>query len=249
MVGAPAGVLEDYAALAEAFLLLHQATGSLHWLSRAEQLLGIVLDHFADGEGGFFDTADDAEALVVRPAEMTDGATPSGMSLACEALLTYAALTGSSRHREAAEAGLNRLSTVMARAPRFAGWALAVAEAALAGPYQVAVAGDPDGTSELRRAAWAAGSSRARWWFLASRTRRECRCWLTGRSSGASRPPTRAGVLSATFRSPSRVRCARAALAGEPAGALSAGQSPTFGAERGTKSRTRRRKSATSRCR
>ncbi|GAA1720809.1 thioredoxin domain-containing protein [Fodinicola feengrottensis] len=158
VVGAPAGVLEDYAALAEAFLLLHQATGSLHWLSRAEQLLGIVLDHFADGEGGFFDTADDAEALVVRPAEMTDGATPSGMSLACEALLTYAALTGSSRHREAAEAGLNRLSTVMARAPRFAGWALAVAEAALAGPYQVAVAGDPDGTSELRRAAWAAGS-------------------------------------------------------------------------------------------
>jgi hypothetical protein len=151
-------VLEDYGALAEGFLLLHQATGSLHWLARAGELLEVVLDHFADGEGGFFDTADDAEALVVRPAEFTDGATPSGTSLACGALLAYAALTGSDRHREAAETALDKLSALMGRAPRFAGWALAVAEAALAGPYQVAIVGDPERTSELRRAAWAANS-------------------------------------------------------------------------------------------
>ena len=39
-----------------------------------------VLAHFGDGNGGLYDTADDAEQLVRRPQDPTDSATPSGSS-------------------------------------------------------------------------------------------------------------------------------------------------------------------------
>jgi hypothetical protein len=58
--------------------------------------------------------------------------------------LTYSALTGSSRHRDAAEEALNALAPFLRRYPRFAGWAAAVGEAMVAGPLQVAVVDRPD---------------------------------------------------------------------------------------------------------
>ena len=64
------------------------------WLELAGALLDTALERFADGDGGFFDTADDAEALVVRPADPTDNATPSGLSALVAALVSYTALTG-----------------------------------------------------------------------------------------------------------------------------------------------------------
>jgi uncharacterized protein YyaL (SSP411 family) len=154
-VGDNAGVLEDYGCVAEALTVLHQATGEARWLAAAGDLLDVVLAHFGDGSGGFFDTADDAERLVRRPQDPTDNATPSGASAASGALLSYAALTGSSRHREAAEAALTKVSAVAARHARFAGWSCAVAEAVLDGPRQVAVVGDGPAADALRRAAWA----------------------------------------------------------------------------------------------
>jgi uncharacterized protein YyaL (SSP411 family) len=76
------------------------------------------------------------------------------------ALLSYAAVTGSGRHRGAAEAALRSVRVLAERVPRFAGWSLAAAEAALAGPLEVAVVGDPDDPRrvELERVAWAAAS-------------------------------------------------------------------------------------------
>jgi uncharacterized protein YyaL (SSP411 family) len=135
------GVLEDYGCVAEAFCALHQATGEGRWLELAGQLLDTALAHFGDGRGGFHDTADDAEALVIRPADPTDNATPSGLSAIAAALTSYAALTGESRYREAAETALATVAPIAARHPRFAGYALAVAEAQLSGPYEIAIAG------------------------------------------------------------------------------------------------------------
>ncbi len=93
-VGANAGVLEDYADVAEGLLALHQATGAARWLAAAGDLLDVVLARFGDGDGGFFDTADDAEKLVRRPWDATDGPAPCGPAAAAGALLSYAALTG-----------------------------------------------------------------------------------------------------------------------------------------------------------
>ena len=149
VVGAHAGVLEDYACVAEGYLALLAVTGEAAWWSRAGALLDSVLERFPDGRGGFFDTADDAEQLVRRPQDPTDNAYPAGQSAAAGALLTYAAVTGSARHREAAEGALSATRALSQRAARFAGWGLAVGEAALGGPLEVAVVG---GAGEPRRA-------------------------------------------------------------------------------------------------
>jgi uncharacterized protein YyaL (SSP411 family) len=130
-------------------------------MSRAGELLDVVLERFADGAGGFYDTADDAEQLVKRPQDPTDNATPSGSSAAAGALLTYSALTGSARHREAADAALAKVGGVAAKHPRATGWSCAVAEAALAGPLQIAIAGDGPEAERLlgvARAATAPGT-------------------------------------------------------------------------------------------
>ncbi|MFF7353282.1 MULTISPECIES: thioredoxin domain-containing protein [Streptomyces] len=156
-VGPNAGVLEDYADVAEGFLALASVTGEGVWLDFAGLLLGHVLDRFTDPEtGALFDTASDAEQLIRRPQDPTDNATPSGWTAAAGALLGYAAHTGSEAHRTAAERALGVVKTLGPRVPRFIGWGLAVAEALLDGPREVAVVGpDPAdaGTTALHRAA------------------------------------------------------------------------------------------------
>ena len=151
-VGRHLGVLEDYADVAEGLLALYQATGDLEQLRGAHSLLEVVLTQFPDDNGGFWDTAHDAEQLVRRPQDPTDNATPSGASAAAGALLTYAALTGSARHREAAERALATMAPLFARHARFAGWACAVSEALIAGPAEVVVLDRPDLLAVARRA-------------------------------------------------------------------------------------------------
>ncbi len=151
-VGRHAGVLEDYGCVAHGLLALLSATGDPAWLRTAGELLDTALELFAAPDGGFFDTAEDAERLVSRPRDPSDNASPSGQSALVHALLSYAAVTGSGRHRDAAEAALRTVHTLAERVPRFAGWSLAAAEAAVTGPLEVAVvgpAGDP-ARDELR---------------------------------------------------------------------------------------------------
>jgi uncharacterized protein YyaL (SSP411 family) len=139
--------------VAEAFCAVHQLTGDGQWLTRAGQLLDVALEHFPAGPGGFYDTADDAERLVTRPADPTDNATPSGLAALCAGLVAYAALSGETRYREAADAALATVGPLISGHPRFAGYAAAVAEAVLAGPYEIAVATtDPDGDPLVRAA-------------------------------------------------------------------------------------------------
>ncbi|MCE7082996.1 thioredoxin domain-containing protein [Streptomyces sp. ST2-7A] len=153
--GRSAGVLEDYADVAEGFHALYAATGEVAWLDLAGVLLEVVLTRFRDADGSLYDTADDAERLIRRPQDPTDGAAPSGWTAAAGALLTHAAHTGDARYREAAERALGIVSALAPRAPRFAGWGLAVAEAALDGPREVAVVGPPGDPlrTELHRVA------------------------------------------------------------------------------------------------
>ncbi|MFE7787563.1 thioredoxin domain-containing protein [Streptomyces sp. NPDC057460] len=149
--GDNAGVLEDYGDVAEGFHALAAVTGEGVWLEFAGFLLDIVLQHFT-GEGGqLYDTADDAEQLIRRPQDPTDSATPAGWTAAAGALLSYAAHTGSEAHRTAAEGALGVVKALGPRVPRFIGWGLAVAEALLDGPREVAVAGPVGG--ELHRTA------------------------------------------------------------------------------------------------
>jgi uncharacterized protein YyaL (SSP411 family) len=139
IVGDPVGVLEDYGDVAEGMLALHQVTGERRWLDLATDLLDVVVAHFGDGSGGFFDTADDAQRLVRRPQDPTDGATPAGFSSVAAALLTASALTGTAHQRDIATRALGSVAPLIERFPRFAGWSAATAEALLAGPLEIAV--------------------------------------------------------------------------------------------------------------
>jgi uncharacterized protein YyaL (SSP411 family) len=145
LVGTAPGVLDDHADLAEGLLALHQATGARRWADAAGSLLDVALERFVDEHGILHDTANDAAPLFARPAGRTDNAEPAGASALGGALMTFAALTGSARHRDAAAAALDACGPVAEQDPRFAGWALAAAEGVASGPLQVAVVGEgPD---------------------------------------------------------------------------------------------------------
>ncbi|MGI8718308.1 MAG: hypothetical protein ACR2JN_10825, partial [Lapillicoccus sp.] len=148
-VGLAMAVADDHGNLAEGLLALHQATMEPRWLTAAGGLLDTALGRFRAPDGGFHDTADDAEPLFARPRGGSDNAEPSGQSALAGALLTYGALTGSSRHLDAAVAAVDASGSVATTDPRFAGWTLAVAEALAAGPLQVAVVGTGEDAAAL----------------------------------------------------------------------------------------------------
>ena len=159
--------------------------------------------------GGFYDTADDGEPLIYRPADPADGPSPSGTFAVAGALLSYSALTGSARHRAAAAGALGPLPAVASRYPRAAGWGLAVAEAMASGPAEIAVVGPPgdDRTAALHRTALLAappGAVIALGHGEPDRSGRRCRCWPAVGWSAAPRPPMFAGISPAGCRSPIR---------------------------------------------
>jgi uncharacterized protein YyaL (SSP411 family) len=156
-VGDSAGILEDHAALATGLLTLYQITGDDDWLRAGTALVDDAVEHFADPDriGNWFDTAADAEQLMVRPADPVDGATPAGASLVAEALQLVAHLApaeSAGRYAELAAATLHAGTPILVKASRSGGHWLAVAEAAVRGPLQLAVACDPQ-RSDLLRAA------------------------------------------------------------------------------------------------
>ena len=154
VTGQSAGLLEDYACVAAGLLKLSGVSGEARWATVAGELLDTVLTAFADGNGGFYDTADDGERLIYRPTDPTDNATPSGAFAAADALLSYAALTGAERYRDAAVAALAVLPPIAAKYPRAGGMGLSVAEALLSGPAEIAIVGPDDDprTADLLRA-------------------------------------------------------------------------------------------------
>jgi uncharacterized protein len=179
-VSGTAGVLEDYGLVAAGLIALAGATtvdgfdgggladgrsatdgrerqagrGAAGWVAVAGELLETALARFSTGTGGFYDTADDGERLIYRPSDVPDGPSPSGTFAVADALLSYSALTGSVRHRDAAIAALSSLPDLAARWPRATGSGLATAEAVLSGPVEIAIAGPPTAQrAELHRVA------------------------------------------------------------------------------------------------
>ena len=160
-VGTAPGVADDYGNFAEALLVLHQATGEHRYLTVAQDLLATATEIFSDPSGGFRDAASDGEQLFFTPRSAGDNAEPCGTSSLASALLTLSALTGDTAPRERSESAIAAMGEIATQAPRFAGWALAVAEAQLAGPVQVAVVGDGRAALGLTRSAWEAPSAGA----------------------------------------------------------------------------------------
>jgi uncharacterized protein YyaL (SSP411 family) len=127
-IGEAAGILEDHAAVALGFLARYTATGDHRWLDHARTLLDVMLARFTDELGNFHDTADDAETLVSRPSDPTDGPTPSGTALAVEALRAFHEATGDQTYQDDAWRALAATAPVIAGHPRFAAGLAGAAE-------------------------------------------------------------------------------------------------------------------------
>jgi hypothetical protein len=148
--------LEDYAGLVLALLALYQSDPDTEWYKMALLLADQMVAHFTDPNGGFFDTRDDHEALLVRPKDIQDNATPSGNALACMALLQLATYGDRGTWRSTAEDMLASITNALLRYPTsFAQW-LSAADFAVGPTREVAILGDQNdaGIQDLLRTLW-----------------------------------------------------------------------------------------------
>ncbi|MBO0779727.1 MAG: thioredoxin domain-containing protein, partial [Ktedonobacteraceae bacterium] len=136
------GYLEDYALLADGLLALYEASFETRWFIEARALMEQAITLFADEQnGGFFDTGSDAEALISRPKDIMDNATPAGNSVAVDVLLRLAAFSGEHSYRERADEYVRGLSGIMVQHPQAFGYLLGALDFTLAGGREIAIIG------------------------------------------------------------------------------------------------------------
>ncbi len=136
------GFLEDYAFLADGLLALYEATFEARWFAEARALMDAAITLFADEQnGGFFDTGSDAEALISRPKDIMDNATPAGNSVAIDVLLRLAAFTGEPAYRKRADDYLQPLADIMTQHPQAFGHILGALDFALSPSKEIAIIG------------------------------------------------------------------------------------------------------------
>jgi uncharacterized protein YyaL (SSP411 family) len=138
------GFLDDTANLGDALLTLYAATGEPRYFTAAVELSERIVAQYRDADGNYFDTADDAEPLIVRPRTIDDNPVSAGQSVAAALFCRVHALTGDARWSEYAMEIIAPLVTVVERAP-LAVAALAAAMELAVGPMrEVAIVGDGD---------------------------------------------------------------------------------------------------------
>jgi uncharacterized protein YyaL (SSP411 family) len=149
-----AGVLEDYADVANGLYELHVATGDLRWLEESRRLALLAVELFVDQErGGFFLTPVDGERLVSRKKDFDDHPTPSGNSMLAYVLLRLARLWGDENLERHAVSVFRLVSRLLPQAPSAFGHALCALDLHFSPPREIAVIGPPD--AEVARAALA----------------------------------------------------------------------------------------------
>ena len=136
------GYLEDYAFVADGLLALHEATFEPRWLEEARSLVDQMLDLFWDeGQKGFYDTGNDHEQLVIRPRDIFDNATPCGSSVAVDALLRIAVVTGETDYSNKGAALLRSMREYLSKAPTGTGHWLCALDFYVSTPKEIAIVG------------------------------------------------------------------------------------------------------------
>jgi uncharacterized protein len=110
--------LDDYAALANALVTLHETGAGGSWLATAVELADELLRRFTDpAGGGFFYTALDHEPLITRKKDFIDSPIPGGNGLAAMLLLRLARLSNREDYRKIAYETLQAGSAFMQQYP------------------------------------------------------------------------------------------------------------------------------------
>jgi len=137
--------LDDYAFMIMALLDLYEATFDAKWLIEAKELSEEMIEFFADNEqGGFFLTGKDAEKLIARNKPGSDGAIPSGNSIAARALLKLGRLTMNQHFTEQGGRAIELFSQQLKQSPAYSS-AMLTALSFWIGPTQeIVIAGNAD---------------------------------------------------------------------------------------------------------
>jgi uncharacterized protein YyaL (SSP411 family) len=153
-----AATLDDYANMSRAAVALYEATGDTSYIETAREWVDVIDAHFWDADGGgYFFTADDAEALIIRTKSAADNATPAGNSVIAATLARLHYLTGEDAYHTRAE---DIFTAFAGEASKnfFPLTGLFCANEVLQRCAQVVIVGDPadDATKALLDAAWKA---------------------------------------------------------------------------------------------
>ncbi|MFN2517163.1 MAG: thioredoxin domain-containing protein [Pyrinomonadaceae bacterium] len=133
---------EDYAFLIWGLLELHEATFQINYLRTALELNNELLKHFWDTtRGGFYFSADDGEALLVRSKEIYDGAIPSGNSVAMLNLLRLGRITANTDFEKKAAAIGRTFSGEIRSSPSASTQLMVALDFAIGPSYEVVIAG------------------------------------------------------------------------------------------------------------
>ncbi|MCP4543437.1 MAG: thioredoxin domain-containing protein [Chloroflexi bacterium] len=136
------GYLEDYAYLIEGLLELYQTTFDSRWYKAVCDLVEVMIEHFGAPKGGFFDTSNDHEMLIVRPKELQDNAVPSGNAMAALGLLRLSGLAVEPSYLELAQMALSPMQEMLSRYPLgFAQWLISL-DYILGHPREVSIVGE-----------------------------------------------------------------------------------------------------------
>jgi uncharacterized protein YyaL (SSP411 family) len=133
--------LEDYAYLADALVSLYEAGADERYLREARALVERIRTGFRAPDGGFYSTAERHEALVLRPREGFDGATPSANAVAARAMARLSYHFGEPELREEARRALEAYGQLIARQPRAFATSLMALELLAQGPVELAFIG------------------------------------------------------------------------------------------------------------
>ena len=102
--GTPMALIDDYANMSHAAIVLYQITGSNSYLQQAMDWVAITDAHYWDNEDhGYFSTADNAQSIIFRTKTASETATPSGNSMMVSVLARLYALTSEDAFRQRAE--------------------------------------------------------------------------------------------------------------------------------------------------
>ena len=156
--GGEAGIsayAEDYAYLIWGLIELYQGTFESAYLRRAAELMDLFIEDFWDErDGGFFLTGDDAEQLLVRQRNDTDGALPSAGSVALFDLLKLGRMLQNSGYEQKAVALIRSTSSFVESSPLAFTFLLSALDFQIGPSFEVVIAGDPSAsdTREMIRA-------------------------------------------------------------------------------------------------
>jgi len=143
------GFLDDYAFMVWGLIELYQATHEKRFLDEARRINEVMMDMFADPEGGFYFTSSESEELLIRRKDLYDGAIPSGNSVAFMNMMRLSRLTGNTSLEEEAAKLSRFFSSSILGAPHAYSMLLSGLDFAFGPSTEVVVSGEKEDIGDI----------------------------------------------------------------------------------------------------